>query len=67
VGKLLRLNDGWWGTVPPVMLMALPLDIISLRVTVCFLGTIGVVGEIFFRKVWVFREKILSAGAQISM
>jgi len=44
------------GTVPPVMLMALPLDVTSLRMVVYFLGAIVIIEEIFLGRFWVFRE-----------
>ena len=41
----MRPIDGWWGIVPLVVLMALPLVVVPLRVTTCFLGAIDVVVE----------------------
>ena len=48
------LIGGWWGIVPLVVLIALPLDIASLRVAVYFLGVIDIVGETFWERFLIF-------------
>ena len=42
-----QLIDGWLGTMPLMMLLALPLDMMPLRVKICFVGTISAIGEAF--------------------
>ena len=43
----MQLIDGWRRTVPPMALIALPFDVVPLRVTIYFLGAIGAMEESF--------------------
>ena len=45
------------GTVPLVVLMALPLDVALLRVTICFFGAMDAVKEAFEEGFWFLRER----------
>ena len=47
------------GTIPPVVVMALPLDVAPLRMMIYFLGAIGIVKEAFLGKFLVFWERYL--------
>ena len=38
--------------------MALSLDVATLRVTICFLGAISAVEEIFYEKFFIFEREI---------
>ena len=54
--------------MPPMALMALPFDMVPLRVTVCFLGAIDVMAEAFLGRFWVKWEVNLECGLRsISM
>ena len=47
--------------------MALPLDVVSVRVTACSLGAISAVEEAFWGRFGIFRGEILSVETHISM